>query len=605
MRLNTIDKVNLGFGLALVVVVLIGVVSYRAMARSMTTAASVAQTHEVIASLQRVQSLLHAAESAQRAFIIAGQETHRARYQDADTLVTRTLRRLRDLRLADPDQTVRLARLGDMTARRLALVREGIALREAHGTDAALPLLMPGRGSMVMDSVIALAGSMERRERILLDARNEELATRARSAQLVVGSGTLFAFLLVLTATLLMRRDVARRFRVESALRESEAVLSQFMESLPVGTYVIDAAGRPRFANNAARTLLGRGIQPEARPERHSEIYGIRRAGTDIPYPSAELPLVQALAGFRSSIDDAEMHTPDGVVPVAISAAPIFDASGHVAYAIAALDDITERRRTEAALRAAKESAETASRTKSDFLARMSHELRTPLNSVIGFANILLKNRAGNLSARDVTYLQRIEENGRHLLMLINAVLDLSKIEAGRIDLEFESFSLTELVDEVVRQWDGQLAPGLVLQTELPGGLAPLDSDRARLKQVLINLVGNAVKFTARGAVSVVVEAEAYAPRRLHVRDTGIGIAPDRLEAIFGTFEQAESSIAKRFGGTGLGLPISRRLCELLGFTLDVASEPGVGSTFTIDLAPRPRAERPAPSGMAGAQEPA
>ncbi|HEU5210328.1 MAG TPA: CHASE3 domain-containing protein [Longimicrobiales bacterium] len=586
MALTTAEKINVGFVAGIAIVVLIGAVSYRAMTRSLANAAAVAETHEVLASLQRTQSLLLDAESAQRGYIITGDHDYLARFQSAHREISRELVRLRELRLADTEGTGRLSRLGTLIAQRMAMIREGITAYDASGPDAAGTGVFDGAGREVMDTVRALATSLERRERVLLQERSEQAELSARSAQAVVVGSALFGLLLVLLSTHLIRRDITDRQRVESALRESEAVLGQFMESLPVGAYVIDAAGRPRFANTAARALLGRGIVPDALPEDMNQTYQIHRAGTDSLYPASELPLVQALAGFRSTIDDAEVHRNGHVVPVAVSAAPIYDVTGRVAYAIAVFSDITGQRRSEEALRAARDSAEAANRTKSEFLARMSHELRTPLNSVIGFANILLRNKGGNLRPQDMVYLERINENGGHLLTLINDVLDLSKIEAGKIELEITTFSLSELIDEVLRQWDGQMPAGLALRAEVPGGIAPIDSDRARLKQVLINLVSNAVKFTERGHVTVKVDAEAFAPRRILVSDTGIGIEADRLGPIFEAFEQAESSTARRYGGTGLGLPISRRLCHLLGYSLEVESQVGSGTTFTIDLAP-------------------
>ncbi|MHB1168535.1 MAG: sensor histidine kinase [Longimicrobiales bacterium] len=584
--MTTAEKINAGFVAGLTIVVLIGVVSYRAMTRSITNAAAVAETHEVLASLQRVQSLLLDAESSQRAYIISGDRDYLARFESAHEHISGELIRLRELRLADTEGIGRLSQLGTLIAQRIATMREGISVYDASGRDAADAAVIADQGRALMDTIRALAGSIERRERVLLQNRLDRADLSARGARGVVVGSALFGFLLVFLSTHLIRRDIMERQRVESALRESEAVLGQFMESLPVGAYVIDAAGRPRFANTAARALLGRGIVPEASPEEMNQTYQIYRARTESLYPASELPLVQALAGFRSTIEDAEVHRNGRVVPVAISAAPIYDVTGRVAYAIAVFSDITEQRRSEEALRAAKDSAEAANQTKSEFLARMSHELRTPLNSVIGFAGILGRNKAGNLRPQDVVYLERIQENGRHLLALINDILDLSKVEAGRVEPEFTTFQLGELVDEVLRQWDGQTPTGLSLRSDIPGGLAPIESDRGRLKQVLINLVSNAVKFTERGSVIVSVHAESFSPRRIRVRDTGIGIEADRLDAIFDAFEQAESSTARRYGGTGLGLAISRNLCHLLGYTLEVESRVGSGTTFTIDLDP-------------------
>jgi PAS domain S-box-containing protein len=251
-----------------------------------------------------------------------------------------------------------------------------------------------------------------------------------------------------------------------------------------------------------------------------------------------------------------------------------------------------QRVRMEEEMRRAREAAESASRAKSDFLARMSHELRTPLNSVIGFAGLLLRNRAGNLREADLSYLGRILGNGRHLLDLINEILDLSKVEAGRDEVLLSRISLDALVRETVRQLEGQVKDRPVaLRIDLPPSLAPLVTDEGKLRQILINLIGNALKFTEKGSVTVRVEGEPGTdrPRRIDVIDTGIGIPADRQEAIFEAFQQADTTTSRRYGGTGLGLTISRSLCRLLGYRIALESEPGKGSVFSIHI--------PAPAG--------
>ncbi|MFN2383835.1 MAG: ATP-binding protein [Gemmatimonadota bacterium] len=237
----------------------------------------------------------------------------------------------------------------------------------------------------------------------------------------------------------------------------------------------------------------------------------------------------------------------------------------------------------------AKEAAEAATRAKSDFLANMSHELRTPLNSVIGFATILRKSAGPGLQQQQRTYLERIRDNGLHLLSLINEILDLSKVEAGKMELHLGPVPLDAMIRDLVDQFRAQLPDrDLALEADVPTSLEPLVTDAGKLKQVLLNLVGNAVKFTAHGTVRVrvVADPETRVPARIEVSDTGIGIPAEKLQPIFEAFQQADSGSARSFGGTGLGLTISRSLCRLLGYRLTAESRPGEGSTFTVQLQP-------------------
>ena len=257
--------------------------------------------------------------------------------------------------------------------------------------------------------------------------------------------------------------------------------------------------------------------------------------------------------------------------------------------------DIDRRLRAEEEARRAKEVAEAASRAKSEFLAMMSHELRTPLNSVIGFSNVLLRNRTGNLRERDLLYLRRIRAGGQHLLSLINEVLDLSKIEAGRMQLDRAPVALDTLVEDTLASFEGQLRDRpIALDAEIPEHLTPIMTDPAKLLQVLTNLIGNAIKFTERGrvVVRVIADPASRRPECVDVIDTGIGIPPERQQAIFDAFEQADSSTARQYGGTGLGLAVSKSLCDLLGYGLEVQSEPGVGSVFSVILTASHRLDR-------------
>jgi len=581
---TTADKVNAGFAAALVIIAVIGVASITSLQAFTRTSREVSRAHSALREIESVLTALTEAESAQRGYVISGDERYIAPYENAAARIAGQIASLQSQH-QDPAQQERLGQLGAMTSRRLELIRSVIEARRSGDAEAARALVGAGRGREVMDSIRAVTQAFEAAEQRELGLRNDRASQRARLAIFIIAGGSIFAFITVLLSALLIRRDHAERRRAEHALRESETLLSQFMENLPIGVIVVDAQWQPRFANNAAVDILGPGVLVDT-GERPLPLY---RMADGRRYPEAQTPLAQALAGRTGTIDDAEVLVGDRHIPVQVSAAPVYDASGRIAYAIAAFTDVTERRRGEEALRAAKDAAESASRTKSDFLARMSHELRTPLNSVIGFANILLKNKAGNLREQDTAYLDRILENGKHLLLLINDILDLSKIEAGKIEVEHETVDLHELIRGVVAQWEMQLRGGAVaLRTVIPDRLDPLVTDSARLRQVLINLVGNAVKFTDSGSITVTVDTlpDSRRAARIRVTDTGIGIQDDRLEAIFDAFEQAESSTTRKYGGTGLGLPISRALCELLGYRLTVRSRIGAGTEFTIDMVP-------------------
>ncbi|MCK9914417.1 response regulator [Microbacteriaceae bacterium K1510] len=255
---------------------------------------------------------------------------------------------------------------------------------------------------------------------------------------------------------------------------------------------------------------------------------------------------------------------------------------------IAIYTDITERKKTELQLRNAKEAAESASRIKSSFLANMSHELRTPLNAIIGYSEILLEDAIDRGDTPSIGDLEKIQGAGKHLLGLINDILDLSKIEAGRMDVYLEPVFLARLIDEVKTIVDPMMKKnGNQFVVDCPSDIGALRTDQTKLKQSLINLLSNAAKFTKQGTVTLGVsrvDDDAQPRMRFEVADNGIGMTAEQMSRLFQAFTQADSSTTRHFGGTGLGLTITKHFCAMLGGAIDVKSAPNEGSVFTIEL---------------------
>ena len=264
------------------------------------------------------------------------------------------------------------------------------------------------------------------------------------------------------------------------------------------------------------------------------------------------------------------------------------DESGAIVGTLSSGEDITERRQAELELKRAKEAAELASRAKSEFLANMSHEIRTPMTAILGYTDELIDESWGR-SAQEP--LQIIKRNGEHLLQIINDILDLSKIEAGRLEIEAVECSPLQIIGEVQSLMAARAqGRGVELRVEFDGPMpASVHTDSTRLRQILLNLVGNALKFTNTGSVRLVsrVLAPGSAESRLEFRviDTGIGISQEQLSKLFQPFTQADASTSRKFGGTGLGLTIARRLAGMLGGEVSVESELGRGSTFLLTVA--------------------
>ncbi len=375
-------------------------------------------------------------------------------------------------------------------------------------------------------------------------------------------------------------RDITDRKRAEEMLRESSSNLRTLHESMRDAFVSVDMDGRLLDFNSSYLELLGY-PEEELRSKTYVDL-------TPEKWHDFEKRIVaeQVLPRGFSDVYEKEYRHKDGtLIPIELRTVLIRDSSGKPELMWAIIRDINERKRTEAALIEAKYLAEQANQAKSQFLANMSHEIRTPLTAIVGFAELLADT---GLSEEQHRYLGNISSSSENLLLLINDILDLSRIETGKFKLRSKELHLREIVDEVlVTQALVAQSKGLEIGVDIPDAVPDnLTGDPIRVKQILLNLVGNAIKFTERGEITIAVAVEEQHSSavllRIDVIDTGIGIGPEHLTNIFIPFSQVDSSSTRQYGGTGLGLAICAQLASLMGGEIWVDSQLDAGSTFHV-----------------------
>jgi nitrogen fixation negative regulator NifL len=399
----------------------------------------------------------------------------------------------------------------------------------------------------------------------------------------------------VVTHFLAIKEDITARKMAEQALRESESRFRQLAELSPIGVYLTDTDGNYLYLNQDWCRMSGlcqtgalvADWKNALHPEDRESTIALWDGWMANPAGRWELE-------YRLLDQDGKERWIWGL------AAPLADDAGRITGFIGTSVDITERKIMESGMRAARERADAASQAKSTFLANMSHDIRTPMNSMLGMAELLLESPLDDEQRRMV---QILNSAGETLLALISDILDLSKIEAGQLTLESVAIDLSDLVMRIVDLLsEAARRKGLSLHGDVAAELPRwVYGDPVRLRQVLLNLVGNAIKFTGTGEVVVRVTRQGDGPDCLFtISDTGIGVPADRLDSIFQPFVQVDASTTRRYGGTGLGLAICQELVSAMGGTLQVESEEGIGSRFYFTLplaaAPAPIPEEPAPA---------
>ncbi len=375
-------------------------------------------------------------------------------------------------------------------------------------------------------------------------------------------------------------QEMAEREQAQKALHETQLRYKTLVDNLHEGIWLIDPEARVLFVNPRMAQMLDHKVNDMVG---HPIFEFIHPDAVEFAMKGFE----RRRQGIRERLELTLLRKDGTPMPVFLAATPILDAKGHYTGSLAGVMDITERKEMEEALRAAMLRSQEANQAKSEFLANMSHEIRTPLNGVLGMLQLLTMT---TLDHEQNEYVDTALSSGRNLLTLINDILDLSRVESGRMEIRRDDFDLVEVMQSVVATFrDSAAAKGIRLHCNAQE-LGMVCSDPRRLRQILFNLMGNAVKFTEKGEVSL----EAHPVRRMGreltvlfiIRDTGIGIQDDLLQHIFAPFTQADGSMTRKYQGTGLGLHIVKRLVNLMGGTLSVDSalEHGTSIYFTLKM---------------------
>jgi PAS domain S-box-containing protein len=456
---------------------------------------------------------------------------------------------------------------GQDTMRYLAASLSLVALTSVLLTLILIERTVLSRLHRLSDGIRAVAASNDSSRRLPVDG-GDELADLARTGNLMLQS-----------------LDEANRVQQESEARYRALV------QLSPDAILVTSRGQIMFSNTGAERLfqaepgglVGTALRDRIHPDSR-ELVQAHLGGIDPQFTLS--PSITIYPGM-SRTTEAQILTVQGRVVDVELVSVVIDYLGRPAVQ-AIVRDVTERKRAARELQKAKEAAEAANATKSAFLANMSHELRTPLNAIIGYSEMLEEDARAGGHEESVPDLRKIQAAGRHLLTLINDLLDLSKIEAGKLELDLESCDVALIAREVAATVHPLVQKnGNLLRLSIPDSVEPTLADPTRLRQVLLNLMGNASKFTTEGEVALELAAEGEDGNRwiaFRVKDTGIGMTPEQMERLFQPFSQADASTTRKYGGTGLGLAISRRLARLMGGDVTVESEEGKGSTFTLRL---------------------
>mgnify|MGYP001221058014 FL=1 len=539
------------------------------------------RTYGVILEAEQITSLIESILSSQRGYLLTGDKSFMDRYEAKKAALSETIARLSELTSDNKSQQSRLAEIRSFTNDFTNKLEERALVDDITVNSGLLDDI--NTVNSMKNNILRVNTAILKEEYGLLNHR-VAMVERKKSfylASLVIGMAVGTVLLLLFNAFLL---NVQRkRARVEASLKQTEDRFAIAIDGTQDGIFDWDLETEKIFYSRRFFEMLG---------YNKGATIGTIKDTQDYIHPEDAARVMDVvekyLAGGLSeySQEFRMKHKSGRWVWIQSRAKAIYDKNGKALRMVGAHTDITHLKMKEEKLEAEKNQAEEANRAKSDFLAHMSHEIRTPLTAISGIAEIMAK-RQDNLDEKQKQLVSTLNNSTSSLKDLVNDILDFSKIENGKLELNEEAFNLGELFESVISMMSlkaNESGVSFVFDYEETKD-TDFIGDAVRLRQIVVNLIGNAIKFTDEGGVTVKANFEDRDGRdflRVDVADTGIGIAPENYDLVFERFRQADSSVSRKYGGTGLGLPISRNLARLMGGDIHLSSETGKGSTFSL-----------------------
>ncbi|MFT3901748.1 MAG: ATP-binding protein [Niabella sp.] len=576
-------RIVIAFFLSVIILIVLGVyANYQAKVYERASDAT-DRSQKIIGEAQEILNSIQEVETAYRGFTITNDSVFLSPLFVGEKMLKISFAKLSQYQLT-PAQKKLADSIQKHVKDKVSLAYDVIVKRKHDSFEAAQNMIKTTEDNKLMTVIRYHISKFINNERQILQQKAANEEHQLSKLVLIITLAVITSIIVILLTLIYVLRIYKRLVSTERRLLTSQMRLESILDMLPIGIMIINAPLKQYRANNKAREILGGDIRNEGPL---SDLTGKRPNALKSSLPD-ELLLTQALNGEETiGINDITIVRNNKEIPLRISAIPLYNEKGEIEYAISAFDDITNIKKFEQELIQANKIVEETLRLKDTFLANMSHEIRTPMNAILGFTELLSTK---DLGAIENEYINTIHTSGESLLRLLNDILDFSKLEANMMTFEQHPISIQGALSSIhmlytpkARSKDIQLI--LNVDPAIPEYLV---GDPMRLTQIITNILGNAIKFTEKGSILIYAqklsEDEEKALIEFKIKDSGIGIPKEKVESIFSRFEQGGASMARQYGGTGIGLSIVKQLVELQHGKIDVVSEVGLGTVFTIQL---------------------